>query len=143
MSDASQVRRLAEMNRSRLVWGVIVLSVLSLLAVLVVRNGRTVHGYLWLDGEPDRTSTEVEVFVGGGCDPEREQIRSITIEETTDAVVVDLMVRAPLGLGAPTCGSYEGMPHSLHLDSPIGDREIRILNPDSTTTQVLPSPFAD
>jgi hypothetical protein len=127
---------------SRRLWaslGIVVL--VGVVGSVVIYNGRTGPGALWLDGVPDPSSDQVAVFVWGGCDDDVE-IRSISIEETPDAVVVDLRIRWPIGIGAPACGSFEGLPYQLQLENSLADRTVYILNTDASTWEVQPSPFA-
>ena len=97
------------MSRRALLWlsGSVLLLVLGSIAFVV---GRTGNGYLWLDGEPDPLSSDLSLFVAGGCDPEGLQIRSLTVDESTEAVEVEVLVRWPLGMGVPLVGRSRGRP---------------------------------
>lgn len=115
---------------------------LAIGTVFAIGYGRTGPGGLWLDGTPDPAARQVSLFVFGSCSGS-ERIRSVSVDESPDDVVLDVRIRWPLGVGAPTCGSYQGTPLVVSLDEPLGERRILVLEPDGSTSLILPSPFSD
>jgi hypothetical protein len=113
------------------------------IGIALLSNGRSGTASLWLDGDLDPLSSQLSLFVSGSCDPDGEQVRSVSVRESPDAVVVEVQIRWPMGLGTPSCGSYEGTPYVVRLEQPLGDRQVYALNPDSSRSLVLPSPFTD
>jgi hypothetical protein len=128
-------------SHRRWVW-LLVAAVVVALGALIVDRGRTGRGGLWLDGEPDPTAASVALFVFGSCSPHGEEVRSVFLEESRDAVSLDVRIRLPIGLGSPACGSYQGTPLVVPLEAPLGDRSVLVINPDGSKTPILPSPFA-
>jgi hypothetical protein len=122
-------------------WLLATVVILGGLCVFAIGYGRTGPASLWLDGDPDPQSKEISLFVSGGCGPDGEQIRSTDVHESKEAVVIDIRIKWPLGVGAPACGSYEGQRHIIPLHEPLGNRQVYVLNPDSSRSLIQLSPF--
>jgi hypothetical protein len=96
---------------------------------------------IWLDGEPDPASSEVSLLISGHCDDSPVKVISHSVEETAEAVIVDLKVRVPFHLFGHADQSCPGEPYVLHLDAAVGDREILGMNPDGSTWPIQVNPY--
>jgi hypothetical protein len=129
------------MSRGARIWLLVGVFLLGGVAFLAIR-GTIEPASIWLDGEPDPTSSEVALLIFGHCDGNPVKVNSHSVEETADSVIVDLKIRVPFHLfGDAFDPSCAGEPYVLHLDAVVGDREILTLNPDGSTSPIQVNPY--
>ncbi len=133
-------------TRALLEGGVVVVG--TFVIALVFTNDPTdlIPGDVTLTGEPlVRGTTQLHLLVrGAGCSPEdkpgrraedvRKRVQQPTTQYTSDEIVLTVKVRDP---GKDKCvGTDPGVPYTLTLVTPLGDRKLL----DGTKNP--PAPFA-
>jgi hypothetical protein len=91
----------------------------------------TAQGEVSLRAAPDADSTELELLVtsfwcSGGTIP--AGIHSVDVEESDDAVVLDVRIELPVGTWPTTCPPNPILPVAAPLDSPLGDRTVTAIS---------------
>jgi hypothetical protein len=105
-----------------------------------VGRGSERQASLWLNGSPGPEVVTFDVGVFGcGNDP---PVTSLSVEETDEAVIVDVLIREPLSF---RCGepSSAGTPLTIRLEQPLGDRAVLQPRPDASLTPIRPNPFEE
>jgi hypothetical protein len=128
------------MSRGARIWLLAAVVLFGAAAFLLIR-GTIEPASIWLDGEPDTTSSEVALLIFGHCDDNPVKVNSHSVEETAEAVIVDLKIRVPFHLFGDADPSCAGEPYVLHLDAAVGGREILTKNPDGSTSPIQVNPY--
>ncbi|HKX74071.1 MAG TPA: hypothetical protein VJR05_01640 [Acidimicrobiia bacterium] len=125
-------------SRAKLLIGAIAVA-LAVAGGFAVAGGRTVPAGIWLQVDQDPSLTELHLLIFRRCSSEGEKVRSVTVEETDDSIVIEVWVSGPIFGGTMT--SCEGMSYSVQLDEPLGERQVLKRNPDGTETPIRDNPF--